>query len=97
VNGRPRSVAFLSAGGIGFIPSESAGELNVIDTVNAKVMKTIALPRLPAESVSYRPTKNGCTSAMDVQERFPYSTCHSYELLDTIKRWGLVRGNSTVA
>jgi YVTN family beta-propeller protein len=94
VNGRPRSVAFLSAGGIGFIPSESAGELNIIDSVEAKVLKTITLPK------GSRPMKvklsadekrlyvsNGRAGTVSVFDS------HSYELLDTIKvgarPWGI--------
>ncbi|MDP9009316.1 MAG: beta-propeller fold lactonase family protein [Pseudomonadota bacterium] len=94
VNGRPRSVAFLSSGGIGFIPSESAGELNVIDAVNAKVLKTIALPAgsrpmrailSPDEKRLY--ISNGRAGTISVFD------AHSYELLDTIKvgtrPWGI--------
>jgi YVTN family beta-propeller protein len=94
VNGRPRSVAFLSAGRIGFIPSESSGELNIIDTVNAKVMKTIALPTgsrpmsvklSPDEKRLY--VSNGRAGTISVFDS------HSYELLDTIKAgvrpWGI--------
>lgn len=94
VNGRPRSVAFLSAGGIGFIPSESAGELNVIDSVNAKVLKTIALPAgsrpmrvtlSPDEKRLY--VSNGRAGTISVFDT------HSYELLETIKvgtrPWGM--------
>jgi YVTN family beta-propeller protein len=44
VNVRPRSMAFLAGGDIGFVPSESTGELNVIDTANLKVSKIITLP-----------------------------------------------------
>jgi YVTN family beta-propeller protein len=94
VNGRPRSVAFLSGGGIGFIPSESAGELNVIDTVNAKVMKTIALPagsRPMSVKLSSDEKRlyisNGRAGTISVLDS------HSYELLDTIKvgtrPWGI--------
>jgi YVTN family beta-propeller protein len=94
VNGRPRSVAFLSSGGIGFIPSESVGELNVIDSVNAKVLKTIALPTgsrpmrvklSPDEKRLY--VSNGRAGTISVFDT------HSYELLDTIKvgtrPWGI--------
>ena len=94
VNGRPRSVAFLSTGGIGFIPSESAGELNVIDSVNAKVLKTIALPAgsrpmrvtlSPDEKRLY--VSNGRAGTISVFDT------HSYDLLDTIKvgtrPWGM--------
>jgi len=94
VNVRPRSVAFLSAGGIGFIPSESTGELNVIDTVNARVSRVIALPvgsrpmsvkLSPDEKKLYVSNgRAGTISAFDA---------HSYELLDTIKvgtrPWGI--------
>ncbi len=94
VNGRPRSVAFLSAGGIGFIPSESAGELNIIDSVNARVLKTIALPigsrpmrvkLSPDEKRLY--VSNGRAGTISVFDS------HSYALLDTIKvgtrPWGI--------
>ena len=94
VNGRPRSVAFLAAGGIGFIPSESAGELNIIDSVNAKVLKTIALPLgsrpmkvklSPDEKRLY--VSNGRAGTISVFDS------HSYELLETIKvgarPWGI--------
>ena len=94
VNGRPRSVVFLSGGGIGFIPSESVGELNVIDTVNAKVLKTVALPAgsrpmrvalSPDQKRLY--VSNGRAGTISVLDT------HSYELLDTIKvgirPWGI--------
>jgi YVTN family beta-propeller protein len=41
---RPRSVDFLSNAAVGFIPSESKGLLNVIDTANHQVLKAIDLP-----------------------------------------------------
>ena len=41
---RPRSVDFLSNAPIGFIPSESKSQLNVIDTSAPKLLKTIDLP-----------------------------------------------------
>ena len=94
VNGRPRSAAFLSAGGIGFIPSESAGELNIIDVANAKVLKTITLPKgsrpmrvrlSPDETRLY--VSNGRAGTVSVFDT------RSYELLDTIKvgprPWGI--------
>jgi YVTN family beta-propeller protein len=94
VNGRPRSVAFLSVGGIGFIPSESVGELNVIDSVNAKVLKTITLPKgsrpmkvklSPDEKRLY--VSNGRAGTISVFDS------HNYALLDTIKvgarPWGI--------
>jgi len=42
---RPRSMDFLGNGTVGFIPSESAGVLNVFDPATSKVMKTITLPQ----------------------------------------------------
>jgi YVTN family beta-propeller protein len=45
VHVRPRSVAFQVGTGIGFVPSESVGELNVIDTNSARVLKVITLPK----------------------------------------------------
>ena len=94
VNGRPRSVAFLTAGGIGYIPSESAGELNIIDSVHAEVLKTIQLPSgsrpmrvklSPDEKRLY--VSNGRAGTISVFDS------HSYELLDTIRvgarPWGI--------
>ncbi|MEI9962102.1 MAG: hypothetical protein WDM76_13515 [Limisphaerales bacterium] len=40
VHPRPRSVAFLPDGSRAFIPSESVGELNVIDTANQNCSKS---------------------------------------------------------
>ena len=93
VKGRPRSVAFMS-GGVGFIPSESAGELNVIDWAQAKVMQTITLPSgsrpmrvtlSPDEKRLY--VSNGRAGTISVFDT------HRYELLDTIKvgtrPWGI--------
>ena len=45
VHPRPRSVAFLPDGSRAFIPSESVGELNVIDTANQTLLKVITLPK----------------------------------------------------
>jgi YVTN family beta-propeller protein len=44
VHPRPRSVAFVADGSRAFIPSESVGELNVIDTKSQTVQKVITLP-----------------------------------------------------
>ena len=38
-------MAFLPDGSRAFAPSESVGELNVIDTANQKLLKVIALPK----------------------------------------------------
>jgi YVTN family beta-propeller protein len=94
VNGRPRSVAFLSGGAIGFIPSESAGEFNVIDVLKAEVIKTVALPtgsRPMHATVSADDQKlylsNGRAGTISVID------AHSYQLLNTIKvgtrPWGI--------
>ena len=45
VHPRPRSVDFLPDGSRAFIPSESVGELNVIDAVNHKLLQVVALPK----------------------------------------------------
>ena len=45
VHPRPRSVAFLPDGLRAFIPSESTGEINVVDTTNHALLKVIALPK----------------------------------------------------
>ena len=94
VNGRPRSVAFLSGRAIGFVPSESAGELNVIDSANAKVLNTIALPagsrpmraRLSIDEKKLY-VSNGRAGTISVFDT------SSYELLATIKvgtrPWGI--------
>ena len=41
---RPRSVDFRSDAPVGFIPSESAGLLNVIDSASSTLTKSITLP-----------------------------------------------------
>jgi YVTN family beta-propeller protein len=94
VDPRPRSVDFLPAGDIAFIPSESAGELNVIDVAAAKVLKTVALPagsrpmkvRVAADG-SRVYVSNGRAGTISVIDT------HSYALVDTIKvgtrPWGL--------
>jgi YVTN family beta-propeller protein len=94
VNGRPRSVAFLTKMAIGFIPSESVGEMNVIDTANAKVLKTLTLPKgsrpmrvlvSPDEARLY--VSNGRAGTVSVFD------ARTYELLDTItvgpRPWGI--------
>jgi len=94
VNGRPRSVAFLTSSAIGFIPSESAGELNIIDSANAKVLNTITLPagsRPMRVKLSIDEKKlyvsNGRAGTISVFD------AHSYQLQGTIKvgtrPWGI--------
>ena len=95
MNVRPRSMACLPKAGLGFIPSESTGELNVIDTVNFKVLKAIALPagsRPMSVKMSSDGQKiyvsNGRAGTVSVLDS------HTYELLNTIKvgvrPWGMV-------
>lgn len=94
VNVRPRTMDFLPGAGIGIIPSESTGELNVIDTVNLKVLKIIALPQGSRPmSVKVAPNgrriyvSNGRAGTVSVLDS------HTYELLNTIKvgarPWGI--------
>jgi len=94
VDPRPRSVAFLPGTHIGFIPSESAGELNVIDYARARLLKVITLPpgsRPMKVKVSadgrWVYTSNGRAGTVSVFD------AHTYQLLQTIKvgkrPWGL--------
>ncbi len=96
VEGRPRSMDFLPGAAIGFIPSESAGQLNVIDTANDTVRKTITL--LPGS----RPMKvrvgagrlqTICQSATGAPARFQYSMPIATSCA-TRSRWELARGAS---
>jgi YVTN family beta-propeller protein len=45
VGGRPRNVAFLPDSSRAFVPSESSGLLHIVDAVQFKVLKSIALPK----------------------------------------------------
>jgi YVTN family beta-propeller protein len=94
VNVRPRSMDFLPGDGFGFIPSESTGELNVVDTNNFKVLKVIALPptsRPMSVKVSLDGQKfyvsNGRAGTVSVLD------ARTYDLLSTIKvgtrPWGM--------
>jgi len=87
-------VAFLTSSAIGFIPSESTGELNVIDSANAKVLNTITLssgsrPMRVRLSIDEKKlyVSNGRAGTISVFDS------HSYELLNTIKvgtrPWGM--------
>jgi YVTN family beta-propeller protein len=85
---------FLADGSIGFIPSESDAELNVIDTAGARIVKTLTLPTgsrpmkvrvaLDGSKVYVSNGRAGTVSVVD---------SHTYALLDTIKvgtrPWGL--------
>src|SRR5262249_51007179 len=44
VGGRPRSIDFLPDGSMAFIPSESSGQLHVIDSIAHKLVKSVSLP-----------------------------------------------------
>jgi YVTN family beta-propeller protein len=92
---RPRSVDFLPNGGVGFIPSETYGKLNVIDLAEHKVLKVIDLPtgsrpmrvRVSPDGgrVYVSDGRAGSVSVLDA---------HSYALLATVKvgtrPWGIV-------
>jgi YVTN family beta-propeller protein len=92
---RPRSVDFLPGTGIGFIPSESVGQLNVIDTVHYKVLKSITLPP-GSRPVRVRVAPNGQKIYVSNGRAGTVSVLdsHSYELLDSIKvgtrPWGII-------
>jgi YVTN family beta-propeller protein len=94
VNVRPRSMDFLPGAGIGFIPSESTGELNVIDTVNLKVLKVITLPP-GSRPMSVKVATNGRKVYVSNGRAGTVSVLDSrtYELLNTIKvgvrPWGI--------
>jgi YVTN family beta-propeller protein len=94
VDPRPRSVAFLPGTHIGFIPSESAGELNVIDDASPRLLKVITLPAGSRPmKVKVSPdgrwvyTSNGRAGTISVLD------AHTYSLVHTIKvgtrPWGL--------
>lgn len=93
VEGRPRSADFIP-GGVGFVGSESAGQINVIDTTALKVLKVITLPKgsrpmrlhlsTDNKSLFVSNGRSGTISVIDTQ---------SYELKDTItvgqRPWGI--------
>src|SRR5258708_37593152 len=85
---------FMAGGGVGFIPWEWRGELNVSDTVNLNVLKVVTLPpgsRPMSVKVATNGRKvyvsNGRAGTVSVLDS------HSYELLNTIKvgvrPWGI--------
>jgi YVTN family beta-propeller protein len=76
----------LRGTGIGFIPSESTGELNVIDTVNLKVLKVITLPS-GSRPMSVRVAPNGQKIYVSNGRAGTVSVldARTYELLNTIK------------
>jgi YVTN family beta-propeller protein len=92
---RPRSVDFLSNAPVGFIPSESAGVLNVIDTTTTSVSKTITMPKgsrpmrvrvSPDNAKVY--VSDGRAGSVTVLD------AHTYNIESTIKvgkrPWGIV-------
>jgi YVTN family beta-propeller protein len=85
---------FSPDAGIGFIPSESTGELNIIDTVNLKVLKVIALPP-GSRPMSVKVGGNGRKVYISNGRAGTVSVLDSrtYELLNTIKvgvrPWGI--------
>lgn len=94
VNVRPRTMDFLPHADVGFVPSESTGELNVVDTANFKVTKVIALPpgsrpmsvkvSLDGRRIYVSNGRAGTVSVLDSR---------THELLNTIKvgvrPWGM--------
>lgn len=87
-------MAFLRGTELAFIPSESTGELNVIDTASLSVAKVITLPSGSRPmSVKVAPdgrriyVSNGRAGTVSVLDS------HTYELLNTIKvgvrPWGI--------
>jgi YVTN family beta-propeller protein len=94
VNVRPRTMDFLPNTDSGFVPSESTGELNVVDTAGLKVTKVITLPpgsrpmsvkvSLDGRRVYVSNGRAGTVSVLDSR---------TYELLSTIKvgtrPWGM--------
>ena len=94
VHPRPRSVAFLPDGSRAFIPSESVGELNVIDTASQTLVKVITLPQSsrpqcvlvsPDGKKIYASTGRGGTVVV--------VDANTYEVLNTIpvgkRPWGI--------
>ena len=92
---RPRSVDFLSNAPVGFIPSESAGVLNVIDTGANSITRTVTMPkgsRPMRVRVSPDNTKvyvsDGRAGSVTVLD------AHTYSIESTIKvgkrPWGIV-------
>ena len=92
---RPRSVDFLSNAPVGFIPSESAGVLNVIDTATTSVSKAITMPKgsrpmrvrvSPDNAKVY--VSDGRAGSVTVLD------AHTYNIESTIKvgkrPWGIV-------
>jgi YVTN family beta-propeller protein len=94
VNVRPRTMDFLPRADLAFIPSESTGELNVVDTADFKVVKIVALPggsrpmsvkvSLDGGRIYVSNGRAGTVSVLDSR---------TYELLNTIKvgtrPWGM--------
>jgi YVTN family beta-propeller protein len=94
VEPRPRTVAFLPSAGIAFVPSESVGLVNVIDSNKFTPVKVITLPtgarpmslRLGSDD-RYLYVSNGRLGTVSVID------AHSYEIVTNIKvgtrPWGI--------
>lgn len=94
VVGRPRSVAFQPGTHLAFIPSESCGEVNVVDTTTPKVLKTLTLP-LRSRPMKVKISADGARVYLSTGRAGTILVLdgHTYALLDTIKvggrPWGL--------
>jgi YVTN family beta-propeller protein len=81
-------------GRIGFVPSESVGQLNIIDTAQHQVLKTLQLPP-GSRPMRIRVSPDGKKVYLSNGRAGTVSVIdgHTYELLDTIKvgarPWGI--------
>jgi YVTN family beta-propeller protein len=94
VHPRPRSAAFLPDGSRAFIPSESAGELNVIDTKTQTVLKVITLPK-GSRPMTVKVSTDGKKAYVSTGRAGTVCVvdANTYEVLNTIKvgarPWGI--------
>src|SRR5258708_12663511 len=85
---------FMAGGGVGFIPWEWRGELNVSDTVNLNVLKVVTLPP-GSRPMSVKVATNGRKVYVSNGRAGTVSVLdgRTYELLSTIKvgvrPWGM--------
>ena len=90
---RPRSVAFLPGSNVAFIPSESSALLNVIDTANPRVIKTISLPE-GARPMRIEVARDGkaiyVSEGRSAASRYSTPTRTRYS---TASRWATSMGN----
>jgi YVTN family beta-propeller protein len=91
---RPRSVAFLRGTAVAFIPSESSGLLNVIDTTTPKVSRTINLPE-GARPMRIKISRDGKLVYVSEGRLGVISVldAHTYQIVSSIKvgerPWGI--------